>query len=171
VEPRSGGLAPWLLLPVGGLLVLLLAISRLPGSDCDGLEDPTNTAEVVLIALAALASLGCVGAASLRVVSLVRAGRGPTRLLGVAAAGFLATVILGALLADDFSGSDLFWALTFFGVAITGVLLAVLIVAWIGRRRPDEAGLLVPFYLLGVALFVYPFLTAFALAINSGAFC
>jgi hypothetical protein len=119
----------------------------------------------------AAASLGCVAAAVLRFVSLARAGRDLRRQLGIVAAGFAAALVLIALLAEARTAIDLFGWLCVVGATATALALPALLVALLAGRKADDVGLLLPFYLLGAGLFVYPLFTLFALAVNSGGLC
>jgi hypothetical protein len=49
--------------------------------------------------------------------------------------------------------------------------MLLLLVAAIAGRKPDDVGLLLPFYLAGTALSVYPALVLIALALDSGVGC
>lgn len=167
VDYRPSALGSWAVLPVLGLLGILVVISFLPGSDCDGYGDDGITAnEIVLIALAATASLGCVAATVRRLAALGRAGSDLPALIAVSVLGVAAILAIGAL-----SSYGVFWGSLVIGTAMTGLGLLVLLISWLMGRNADQAGVLVPLYLLGAALFVYPGFTVLALAVNSGAFC
>jgi hypothetical protein len=155
-----------------GLVAILLAISGLPGGDCEGTGGGgTDFAEILLLAVTAIASVACLVAAVRRLLALSRAGQEALGGLGIAALGAGVAVILLAVLSDPDSGGSLFWWVFVLGMLATGVALLALVVAWIARRGADDVGLLVPLYLVGAAVFVYPGLTMLALLVNSGALC
>ena len=123
----------------------------------------------MLIVVTSIASLSICIAAGVRLAALWRQGHralstGSLRV--VLAAALLVAALLGFEVVEHWVGAVLY--LGFLG---TGLCLLILLVAWIARRDPDGVGLLVPLYLLGTALFIYPGLAVFALAIESGGFC
>jgi hypothetical protein len=164
-------LGVWVGLPLLAFVVLLLAISALPGSDCDGSADGTAAAEVLVVVIACAASIGCAAGAVYRVGA--HHFKGP----GISVSQIVVAVAFGALFAlltevIDLGENVRITARLFFaGVVNTGILLLVLLGALIARRRVDDVGLLLPMYLLGAAGFVYPSFALLALAVNSGAFC
>jgi len=169
--PRFDRLGVWVGLPLLAFVVLLIAISALPGSDCDGSSDSTSPAEVLVVVIAGAASIGCAAGAVYRVGAQLLKGPGISGSQAVVATAFLA---LFALLTEviDLGDNVAFIARLFFaGVVTTGILLLVLLGALIARRKVDDVGLLPPMYLLGAASFVYPSFALLALAVNSGAFC
>ena len=84
--------------------MILVAVSNLPGSDCDGIEDPGSAAEVVLSAITAVASLCCVAAAVRRVLALGRAGADLSALIAIGALAIAAIVVGGTLVEPGTSG-------------------------------------------------------------------
>jgi hypothetical protein len=151
--------------------LVLLAIFNLPEGDCYGVEDDDGSAKILLLVVTAVASLACLAAGALRSASLARAGGDLRRQLRVVGVGVLAALVAAGAFASDGDGVDYIGWLCVVGTAATAVALLVLIIAWLAGRGPDEVGLLLPVYLFGAGLFVYPLFTWIALAINAGGFC
>ncbi|MGH2976011.1 MAG: hypothetical protein ACRDLL_14260, partial [Solirubrobacterales bacterium] len=61
--PAGGGLLTWALAPVLGLVALWVAILSTPGSHCDFGDGVPTYAAVLIYAVAAAASIGCLAAA------------------------------------------------------------------------------------------------------------
>ena len=166
----AAGLGVWIWLPVLALLGLFVVIGATPGADCDGVADDLSDGEGLVIAVALMASLGAFAAAVNRVLALLRGpGVAPWQLIAVAV-GVAVIAALGAVI-DLGSGVDYLWPLAFVGVLATAAALLGLLVAWMLRRKPDDVGLLLPSYLVGAGLFVYPGFALLALAFKSGGFC
>jgi hypothetical protein len=168
----SERLGPWVWLPLAGLALIVLAILNLPGSDCEsGGHDSTGLAEVLLLSVTLAASLGCVAAALFRIVLLARAGRDLGRQLGITVVALAAGLLLVVVLEQARTLVDFIGWLTVVGTVATALLLLTLIVAWLAKRRTNDVGMLLPLYLLGAGLAVYPLFSWFALAVNSGGLC
>jgi hypothetical protein len=152
------------------LVLIVLAILNLPGSDCES-DYSAGSAGVLLVALMAAGSLGCVGAAAVRIVSISRAGRDLVRNWTFVGGSVVVVLAVTAALTGDGGGEDFVAWLMVVGTGITALLLAVLVVAWLARRRLGDVGMLLPVYLLGAGLAVYPLFTWIALALTSGGLC
>lgn len=163
------GLALWIFGPLLGLAAVWLAIMNLPGSNCDGSPVEDGLQEAVLILVTCVASLATCLAALTRLKEMHRAGHwaaSPGFLCG-----FVAALLIGAAVGGAAFGVQWIVALILIGVFGSAVLLVALLVAWVGRRNVDQAGPLVPAYLLGAGLACYPISTLFALAVESGGLC
>ena len=57
------------------------------------------------------------------------------------------------------------------GPGLTAIALLWLLLGWARGRRPDEVGMLLPVYLIGLGLFAYPFIALIATLSNSGIGC
>ncbi len=143
----------------------------LPGSDCDGSGEGTSAAEILVGAVACVASVCAVAAGGYRL------GRSVFGEEGVSAVQIaLAVLVIGAgLLAASplVTGDNLtdFGKVLTGGTLATGILLGILCVAVLARARIEAFGLLAGLYALGAGLFVYPLFALFALGANRGAFC
>jgi hypothetical protein len=152
-----------------GLAPVLLAAANLPSSNCDGEPVSDGIQTAVLIVVTSIASLSLCIAAGMRLAGLWRQGHRALSMSSLRALLVVALVVvalLGFEVVEHWVGIVLY--LGFLG---TGLCMLILLVAWIARRDADGVGLLVPLYLLGTAIFIYPGLALFALAINSGALC
>lgn len=143
----------------------------MPGEDCDGVDDNgTGFPEIMLIAITGAASIGCVAAAGLRVVGLGRGREDLSRQLWLGAGAAVLLVFVSSLPMYSDNG-PVVTRIFVFGIGATALALLSLVVTWLAGRKPDDVGILLPLYLLGAGLFVYPAFTLLALAIDSGALC
>jgi hypothetical protein len=158
----------WICLPLLAWAAVWAAALSMPASDCGGNGVDSGEEEVLLIVLVAAASLGAAAAALWRLVDLGRAGAlsaGRDLALG-------GSVIVTLILATVASGPrDRVEVIPLVGLLLTGLALLVLLVAWAAGVRADKVGLLLPFYLLGAALFAYPIVGLLGLLISSGIGC
>ena len=149
------------------ILVWLVADAALPASNCDGVSvEASDFAKVAALVVIGAASLGACLAAAIRLGSSLRSrdGRGPLAVLLAAAA-----IVLGALLLP-IGGAPVI-ALFVLGLAATWVALLGLLVMLAAGRSKDRTGPLLPVYLLGCGLFLYPsVLFLFAIG-NAGLGC
>ena len=149
------------------VLVYLVAGSALPAADCDGISDEASGfAQGMALLVTAGASLGCLTAAGLHLARLRRAGAGSAS-LGIAVS--VLVVLLGAFLIS--TGGE--WIVPFFVACLiaTGVCFLVLLATMLSGRTINEVGLTLPFYLTGMAIFVYPTVLFFFALGNSGLGC
>jgi hypothetical protein len=151
--------------------LVLLAIFNLPEGDCYGVEDDDGSAEILLLIVTPAASLACLAAGALRSASLARAGGDLHRQLRVVGVGSLVALVATGAIASDGNGLQYLGVLCAVGTAATAVALLVLIIAWLAGRGPDDVGLLLPVYLFGAGLFVYPLFAWMGLLLSSGGFC
>jgi hypothetical protein len=163
-----GGRAVWVFLPLLALVVVWIAAdATLPASDCDGVSDEASGfARYLVLAVIGAASLGACAAAVLRISASFRAGeeRGP---LAVAVVG--CAIVLGAFLLP-ISGPPVV-GLFVLGLAATGLSLLALLVSLPSTRAREHCAAVLPVYLLGCGLFVYPsVLFLFAIG-NAGLGC
>jgi hypothetical protein len=166
----GSGLGVWVWLPVLAFLLLFIVIAGTPGADCDGIADDHSGSEALTLTVAIAASLCALVAAWSRVAALRRgAGVAPWQI--VAALVALGLIGLAGTLIDLGGNVDFIWGLGVVGVLATAAALLALVLAWMGRRGPDEVGLLLPAYLLGAAVFVYPGFGLLAIALKSGGLC
>jgi hypothetical protein len=124
--------------------------------------------------LAGLASLAALAAAVQRLVALRRAGAFKAgRDWTIAAVVVFAPLLVAGASASRRHGhlSEDLQGLLLAGPALTVLALLLLLIAWAARLRLDGVGVLLPVYLIGAALFAYPFVTLLALVSNSGVFC
>jgi hypothetical protein len=165
----KGGLGPWVLGPLVGLGLIVLAIYNLPGSSC-GEEDVADGAQrALLVIVTCAASLAVLAAAAARLVALSRRPLRATNRKAVLA-GFVFVLAVVCLVAG-LSGDSAVGPFLILAALVTGGSLVILLLAWAVGRRPDDVGFLIPAYLLGSGLVAYPLLTLFALAVESGGFC
>jgi hypothetical protein len=152
---------------VAVVIVFVVADATLPGADCDGVSnEPSGFAQALVLLVTAAASLGCLSAAVRRLIVLIRAGDRTAPLgIGLSAIAVLAAAILLP------TGGPLIIPLFVAGLAATGLAFLVLLFFLPARRTAGEAGLLLPLYLTGMGVFVYPtVLFLFAIG-NSGIAC
>jgi hypothetical protein len=172
LQRLGAGLGIWIWLPVLALLVLFAVIASTPSADCDGSPDDLSAGEGITLVAAVVASLGALAAAAGRLAAMRRrAGIATLGNVGTAVAAVVVVVLLSTLLDLGGSGVGYLWSIDFAGVLATAAALLALVVAWMLRRKPAEVGILLPLYLLGAALFVYPGFALLAIGLKSGAFC
>lgn len=161
-------LAGWVFIPVLALiLVYSVADAALPASDCDGISDEASGfAQGIALLVTAGASLLCLAAAARHFVRLRRAGSvaaSPAIALGAA------VVLFGALLIS--TGNEAIVPFVVVGLIATALCFVVLAGFVAARRTIDEVGVVLPLYLTGMAVFLYPaVLLLFAIG-NSGLGC
>jgi hypothetical protein len=164
----SESLAAWIFTPaLAVVLVFIVAGAALPTADCDGISDEASGfAQGMALLVTAGASLGCLAAAGLHLARLRRAGAASAS-IGIAVSALV--VLLGAFLIA--TGGK--WIVPIYvGILIaTGVCFLALLATMVAGRTAGEAGAILPLYLTGMAIFVYPsVLFVFALG-NSGLGC
>ncbi|MGH2975856.1 MAG: hypothetical protein ACRDLL_13455, partial [Solirubrobacterales bacterium] len=94
----------------------------------------------------------------------------PTGQLTVAAVALLVLILTAGPLPIA-PHTALYWRLCLICIPVTGLLLLVLLGAALLRRSRADVGLLLPAYLLGAGVFVYPSVAVVTLALKSGALC
>jgi hypothetical protein len=148
-------------------VVWIVADATLPASDCDGVSDEaTGLAGFLVLAVIGAASLGACAAAAVRLATHFRADEGGAP-LAVAVAD--CAIVLGAFLLP-FSGAPIV-GLFVLGLAATGLALLALLGYLVVGRGLNQAAVVLPVYLLGCGLFLYPsVLFLFAIG-NAGLGC
>jgi hypothetical protein len=152
-----------------GLVLVFWAATLVPAVDCgSGDINAGSRQEMVLLVVTALATF-CAGmAAAARTSELGRrqGWRAPTMFvclgLGIAAA---AAALAGAGFAV------VLFAVWIFGMIATGIALVALLAFWAMGWSVDEAGVLLPLYLFGAGLVVYPAILLLSVYGHSGAAC
>ncbi|MGN6255146.1 MAG: hypothetical protein ACTHO8_09235 [Solirubrobacterales bacterium] len=166
---ESGRLGRWILIPLFLLIVVFVIafLSSLPHGSCDVADGPTHGGGRGLNALIFLCSVGVAGAALVRLVEMWKLDafeqRDGFRVLGA--------LILLALLTGVFGGDSLLGRVLAAGSVVALPCLLVLAVAGWSRREVDEVGIVLPLYLLALALCAYPGLGYMAAHSNAGALC
>jgi hypothetical protein len=164
----SVGPAGWVLLPVLALIaVFLVDQAALPSADCDGVDDEaTGLLQVLALLVTGGASLACLVASGLRLARLRRAGSrtAPAGIAICAAAVALVAVLIAA-------GGEVVIPFFVGGLIATGLCFLAAVACALLRRGPDRFGIVLPLYLTGMAVFLYPaVLILFAIG-NSGLGC
>lgn len=167
----AGGLFAWALGPVAALALLWVVLFATPGSHCEFDASVPTYAVVLIYAVAAAGSLGCLVAAAHCVAAL---RNGPSGLssgqLNLAVVAVVALVLVDALL--PIAGHTAFyWRLCVVCIPATAVLLLALLAAALLRRTREDVGLLLPAYLIGAAVFVYPSVAVVTIGLKNGALC
>jgi hypothetical protein len=174
----GASLGPWICLPLLAFFLVAAAAMQVPGSDClgsgSGSDSDEGEAVAIVVGLAGLSSLVALAAAVQRLWALRRAGAFSAR-RDWTIAGIVALVLI-AIAGRSAARPNVHLSERVEGLLIAGPVLAILalvalLLAWAARRRLDDVGLLMPLYLIGAALFAYPFVMFLALVSNSGAFC
>ena len=166
----SAGLGWWIAVPLAAFFILLGSVFvLLPGSDCDG-SDPASAGRLLVSVIAAVVSVTAVAAGAFRLGTLV-SGRSRTSAIEVAV---VLAILIGALLVvtpgDERSVDDLAEYMMAAGAASIAAWFC-LTGAFVLRRTPEEVSLLLPVYLFGAGLGIFPILTWLAIGANAGAFC
>ena len=160
--------AAWIFVPaLAVVLVYLVAGAALPAADCDGVSDEASGfAQGMALLVTAGSSLACLAAAGRHLARLHRAGS-RSAAVGIAVAAL--AVLLGAVLIS--SGGE--WIVPVFvgGLITTGLSFLVLLATMASGRRVGEAGVTLPLYLTGMAIFVFPTVLFFFALGNSGLGC
>jgi hypothetical protein len=166
---RFERLGPWIGLPLLGLLLTGLLFGLTPEAPCETPESIDAWAWTLFVWGIAL-SVVCLAGATVRVVRLAR-GKGISRRQSLLA--LVIVVVLAAIAAVVPIGAEpvVYWRVWAVAVPATGLALLALTVAALLRRRADDVGLLLPAYLAGAGLFVFPSLALFTAVIKSNAFC
>jgi hypothetical protein len=164
----SERLAAWIFIPaLVVVLVFIVAGAALPTADCDGISDEASGfAQGMALLVTAGASLGCLAAAGLHLARLRRAGAASAS-IGLAVS--VLVVLLGAFLIA--TGGQWIEPIYVGSLIATGGCFLALLGTMVFGRTIDEVGVILPLYLTGMAIFVYPsVLFVFALG-NSGLGC
>ena len=149
------------------VLVYLVAGSALPAADCDGISDEASGfAQGMALLVTAGSSLCCLAAAGRHLSRLHRDGNGSAS-LGVAVV--VLVVLLGAFLISV--GDERIVPFFVAGLIATGVCFLALLGIMLSGRTVDEVGVTLPFYLTGMAIFVFPTVLFFFALGNSGLGC
>jgi hypothetical protein len=150
----DGALGPWIWLPLVGLAVLVLIGTGLKAHGCAGGlgAEPLVTVFTILGWCGAMALFGA-GIWRWTIV-VARRARGLDRNV-IAAVGLAVLLALVVSLADHSLFPAIFVGALGLGVLATLAALIGLIVRLGERRKADEAGALLPFYLLGTCVFVW----------------
>jgi uncharacterized membrane protein len=164
----SERLGAWLFIPaLAVVLVYLVAGSALPAADCDGISDEASGfAQGMALLVTAGASLCCLAAAGRHLTRLHRDGNGSAS-LGIAVV--VLVVLVGALLISV--GDERIVPFFVLGLIATGVCFLALLGIMLAGRTIDEVGVTLPFYLTGMAIFVFPTVLFFFALGNSGLGC
>ena len=146
-------------------------IVELPAGDCDGYRNDAGLIGVALVVLTVASMLGCLAGAGYRIISL-RSGPGISRGEILAVLGVIPVLAFFSLLANSWEADgELPFRIFLVGVCATAVTFLALVVASLAGRKPNDVHLLLPVYLFGAALFVFPGLGLLALFISSGIGC
>jgi uncharacterized membrane protein YeaQ/YmgE (transglycosylase-associated protein family) len=172
-EGRDGySLAPWIFLPLLGLVPIFAGTAALPGGDCESPDPGPGFGRTIFLVCAALASLALVGAACYRLWSLYRGGHfqpfwdGGLLLLTV--------LLLGYVFANPIvegRGSQSFAPQVFLGLVGAIATLLYLLASWGRGFSVNDVGAVVPVYLTLTFVFVYLPFVGFVWGANHGAFC
>jgi hypothetical protein len=162
-------LGPWICAPLLAFAVLVVAIFAIPSADCEGTGDH-RLDPAVLLGIGGAAALGCLAAAGYR-VEMLRRGQGIPRAQVLGALAAVVVLVLLGVTGPERHEIEQFYRVYLAAAVATAIALILLLVAWIGGRRPDAVGLLLPAYLVGAALFVLPGVALLAAALKSGAIC
>jgi hypothetical protein len=172
--PEGESLAPWVAAPVLAVVLLVIAMSQVPGTGCgeDALRyvDDTGPRDVV-IGLATFESV-LLGLAAVCLWSAQRnrVGDKPLGSLPVAAA-ILGPPLLALALT---SSSELVSGYAIVGFAGSAAAVAGLFASlrmWVRKVRPSEASFYLPLYLGATAWFLIPFLAIASLVLTRHPIC
>jgi hypothetical protein len=165
---RFERLGVWIGLPLLALVLMGILFMALPEGACDESADG-EVGSWAIFFWGVGASVACLAGAIQRLVRLIRAGVSRRQVV-LALVTLVAMIVLAA--AVQISGDPgPYWNAWVVAVPATGLALIALIVAALRRRRADDAGLLLPAYLAGAGLFVFPSLALLAALIKSDALC
>jgi hypothetical protein len=166
---RFDRIGPWIGLPLLGLVLTGLLFVLAPEGACDESADGEPWAWVLFVWGVGL-SVACLVGAGLRLVQLRRGPRRVSRRQCLVALALLGTLaVLASLVPANSLGP--YWDAWTVAVPATGLALLVLSGATLLRRRADDVGLLLPAYLLGAGIFVFPSLALLTALIKSDALC
>jgi hypothetical protein len=174
---RQGGLslAVWVLGPVVGLAAVLAAFTLLPEHGCDRSFSLTGTTGgIVFLVVAGLATALAIGAGIWRFECLYSGERTDEQTPPPSRRTVLTTLLsaLAVLVALAVFGGGQVLATEVFFVFILGAMatfVAFLMVAAAALlRRPSEVGMVLPVYLVGSGLFIYPAFVDLAASFSSG---
>jgi peptidoglycan/LPS O-acetylase OafA/YrhL len=165
---RFDRLGIWIALPLLALALMGFLFLALPEGACDESADGDAGAWVIFVWGAAVCA-ACLTGAIQRLLRLIRAGV-PRRqaVFALLTVGVLAALAAVLRIGDE---AGLYWHAWVVAVPATGLALLALIVAALRRRRPDDVGLLLPAYLAGAGLFVFPSLALITALVKSDALC
>ncbi len=169
-EQGSGGLGPWILGPLGLLLVLFFATSLLPASDCDIATDNSgDLGQTAFTVIAGVCSFIAGVAAIVRWTAMWEQGDYLDRdvwLGGLALVG----AMVGAGIGAGRDGEAALGGFLLAGLILMVLSLIALIVAAFQSKSMGDAGALVPIYLFGACL-TYPLLAWVVLDLNNHPLC
>jgi hypothetical protein len=175
---RAGGrteLGLWICGPFLGLLLVYLVGQSLPDATCcrGGFEGNCDflfsDQEMNLLLATGVATMGACIAATVRLMALWQRRR---VLAGIFSAFFV--VLFLAVIHLGLGGERLDPTRTdvvVFGTIATGIALAFLLPFWRRGLDSDHAAVLLPLYLMGSGLFVYPALALLAFNSHAGSPC
>jgi hypothetical protein len=169
-ERSSGGLAPWILLPLVLLVVMFFATSLLPTQNCDVTDHSGASGRAAFAVIAGICSLVTGVVAIVRFVDIRQNSVFVPRDAWLGGLTLLALAV-GADIGDVRGGSEAALAgalLAGMGVMLLS-LLGLIAAAFTGRDAED-VGALVPIYLGGACL-TYPLLAWIVLDVNAGGLC
>jgi hypothetical protein len=168
---RFDRLGIWIGLPLLALVLMGLLFGALPEGACDESGDG-DAAAYVLLGFGIAVSAACLIGAVQRLVRLARRPGGiASRQLLLAVVVVAILLVLAATLRLGGDSSAFYWQAWLVTVPATGLALLILAVAALFRRESDDVGLLLPGYLAGAGLFVFPSLALLGGLIKSGGLC
>jgi hypothetical protein len=166
---RFDRLGIWIGLPLLALVLMGLLFAALPEGACDESADGDVGAWVIFLWGVGV-SVACLVGAIWRLARLTRApgiSRRQTIFAVISAAAFIA---LAAMVRID-AEPGIYWRAWVVALPATALALLALVVAAVRGRQADDVGLLLPAYLAGAGLFVFPALALISALIKSDALC
>ena len=169
-ESRFDRLGVWIGLPLLALAFTGILFTALPEGACDESADGEMGAWVIFLWGVGV-SVACGVGAIQRLVRLIRARGGIPRRQAVLAVLTVATLAVLAAIVPIGGEAGVYWHAWAVATPATGLVLLILTAAAFLGRRADEVGLLLPAYLAGAGLFVFPSLALITALIKSDALC
>ena len=160
IQQRGGSLGPWILAPLAAVAPIVAVATQLPHPRVCGDGPGGDPAAVAFVVLTGLAILTAFALGVWRAALLIRRNGKLGRVARLVIAWLV--LALAALVAGIVSGAApvlavLFLSTLIVGSALTFFSLFGLLDAMSEGVRVDEAGVELPAYLFGFALFAYPF--------------
>jgi len=167
---RFDRLGIWIGLPLLALVLMGFLFIALPEGACDESAKGDVGAWVIFLWGAGV-SVACLIGAIQRLVRLIRARDGISKRQVIFALVTLATLAILAATVRISGGPGIYWQASVAAVPAMALALLVLVVLSLRGRRADDAGLLLPAFLAGAGLFVFPSLAFILALIKSDALC
>ena len=166
---ESGRLGAWILVPLFLLIVVFVAafLSSLPHGGCDVTSGEVRGGGVGLNVLIAVCSVGVGAAALVRLGEMWKWGSFEQR-DGLWAFAALALLML---LVGILGGDSLLDRALAAGAVLAVPCFLALVVAGFGRKDVEDVGVVLPLYLLALALCAYPWLGYLAAHSNAEQLC